>query len=150
MRLPLKATLASAALTVAAVVQAPMSVAAMGVGNFEMMIDGRYDFHTWVWAVALCQSGGDCVHVTTIPRPVAKAHSSGEDALLHDGRYTMTVEDPFGLRCGNVYYGPTIPTTDTYSWDAVNLTGTLTSAFPVGCNGEPAGTVTYPFVLVRM
>jgi hypothetical protein len=146
---PLRAVVMSVALTVAALATAPTSAAGMQVGNYDMNITGRYDFHTWIWAVASCSTGGECVHVTTIGLPVAKASTFREDVLLVDGRYAMTVEDPFGLRCGNVYYGPTIPTTDIYSWDAVNLTGTLTSAFPVGCNGEPAGTYTYPIALVR-
>ncbi|WP_242456344.1 hypothetical protein [Mycolicibacterium sp. P1-18] len=126
------------------------AAASMPIGNYEMNIIGRYDFHTWVWAVAACPIDDECVFVLTIPRPVAKAFSSEQNALLRAGRYTMVVDDPFGLRCDNVYYGRTIPTRDTYSWDAITLTGTVTSAFPVGCSGEAAGSYTYPFVLVRM
>ena len=51
----------------------------------------------------------------------------------------MTVDVPDGLRCGNVYYGPVIPTRDVYSWDAVTLRGTLQSSFATGCDNSPAG-----------
>jgi hypothetical protein len=63
-----------------------------------------------------------------------------------DGRYTLTVDDPFGLRCGNVYYGPTSPTHDVYSWDGNTLAETLTSTFGAGFDGQP-GTLTYPIWL---
>ena len=139
------------ALTTAAVWQASVSAAtAMPIGNYEMNIAGRYDFHTWIWAVAACPIDDQCVYVTTIPQPIAKAFSSQQTAALRAGRYTMVVEDPYGLRCDNVYYGRTISTQDAYSWDAVTLAGTMTSEFPVGCNGEPAGTNIYPFQLQRM
>ena len=130
--------------------QTASAAVSMPIGNYEANIVGRYDFHTWVWAVAACPVDDDCVHVVTIPRPVAKAFSADVDASLRDGRYTMIVDDPFGLRCDNVYYGRTILTHDTYSWDAATLTGTVTSSFPVGCNGEPAGDYTYPLQLQRM
>jgi hypothetical protein len=141
----------TAALTISALVQPPMAAAdSMPIGNYQMNITGRYDFHTWLWAVAACPIDDECVFVVTIPQPVAKAFSSEANALLRAGRYTMIVDDPFGLRCDNVYYGRSIPTRDTYSWDAVTLTGTVSSAFESGCNGEPAGSYTYPFGLVRM
>ena len=72
------------------------------------------------------------------------------DAHLANGRWTLAVDVPEGLRCGNVYYGPVIPTHDVYSWDAVTLTGTLESTFDVGCDNAPGGTFVYPFSLVRL
>ena len=138
-------------LVVATLTQAPHAAAAgMLTGNYEMRISGRYDFHTWLWAVAACPTAGDCVHVVSIPQPIAKAYTSRVNAPLRAGTYTMVVDDPFGLRCDNIYYGRTIATRDTYAWDAVTLTGTMTSEYPVGCNGEPAGRYLYPFTLVRM
>jgi hypothetical protein len=77
--------------------------------------------------------------VGAIPRPIAKATDYDGDAQLAKGRYTLTVDDPYGLRCG-----------DIYSWDATTLAGSLDSSFATGCNGEPAGTYTYPFTLSRM
>lgn len=119
-------------------------------GNYAMNIDGRYDFHTWIWVLSPCTNPGDCVSVTAIPQPIAKAlHYRGEAPLV-DGRYTLTIDDPYGLRCGNVYYGPTIPTHDVYTWDATTLVGSMQSSFDVGCDGAPGGTFTYPFTLSRM
>jgi hypothetical protein len=69
---------------------------------------------------------------------------------LADGRYTLIVDDPYGLRCDNIYYGPTIPTHDVYTWDATTLVGSMDSTFDVGCDGAPGGTYTYPFTLTRL
>lgn len=131
-----------------AVVAAPVAQAAMPFGNYDLQIEGRYDFHTWVWAITACPGGG-CVHVNAIARPVAKAFPYTGDAHLADGRYTLAVDVPDGLRCGDIYYGPTIPTHDVYTWDAVTLAGSLESSFAAGCDGAP-GTQTYPFTLSRM
>lgn len=146
-----RVAVAVASACVAVSSQSPASAAVgMPIGNYETNVIGRYDFHTWVWAVAACPTGSQCVHIVTIPRPVAKAFSADVDAPLRDGRYTMVFDDPFGLRCDNVYYGRVIPTHDTYAWDATTLEGTVTSEFPVGCNGEPGGDNTYSFQLQRM
>jgi hypothetical protein len=129
----------SVALMLAAVALAPVARADMLIGNYELQIPGRYDFHTWVWAISSSCTSGGCVHVGAIPRPIAKATDYDGDAQLAKGRYTLTVDDPYGLRCG-----------DIYSWDATTLAGSLDSSFATGCNGEPAGTYTYPFTLSRM
>jgi hypothetical protein len=146
----------SVALTVAAVALAPVARADMALGNYELQIVGRYDFHTWVWVVSGCYTSGSrlpaagCARVSAVARPVAKAFSYAGIAQIVDGRYTLTVDVPDGLRCGDIYYGPTIPTHDTYSWDPTTLAGSLESSFATGCDGAPAGTYTYPFTLVRM
>jgi hypothetical protein len=82
--------------------------------------------------------------------PTAKAFEYVGQASLIDGRYTLTVDVPDGLRCGNVYYGSSIPTRDVYSWDSTTLQGSLTSSFGAGCDGTPGGAFTYPFSLVRL
>jgi hypothetical protein len=88
--------------------------------------------------------------VSALARPIAKAADYEGDAQLANGRYTMTVDVPDGLRGGDIYYGPTIPTHDVYSWDAATLVGSVDSSFAAGCGGEPGGTYTYPFTLSRM
>jgi hypothetical protein len=138
------------AFTASAVLFAPTAEANVFYGNFELRIPDRYDFHTWAWAVSHCGSDDDCRSVTAIPMPVARAFPYSGQAHLVDGRYTLTIDMPEGLRCGNVYYGPVIPTRDSYSWDAATLQGTLESSFAVGCDGAPGGMYAYPFTLVRM
>lgn len=141
---------AACAAAALALVSAPAAGAMPPFGNYAMNIEGRYDFHTWIWVLSPCANPGDCVSVTAIPQPIAKAlHYRGE-APLAQGRYTLTIDDPYGLRCGNVYYGPTIPTHDVYTWDATTLAGSMQSSFDVGCDGAPGGTITYPFTLSRM
>ncbi|KUI01505.1 hypothetical protein AU189_12560 [Mycolicibacterium acapulense] len=135
-------------LTVAALITPGAAQADTPYGNFHLVIDGRYDFHTWLWAISRCP--GDCLHIQAIPQPNAKAFPYNGDAQLVDGRYTLTVDVPDGLRCGNVYYGPVIPTRDVYSWDAATRSGILESSFATGCDGAPSGTFTYPFSLVRL
>lgn len=134
-------------LTAAAVVTAP-AANAMVYGNYALNIQGRFDFHTWIWFIAPCDEP-DCVWVRARHQPIARAYPYADTAHLADGRYTLTVDDPYGLRCGNVYYGPTIPTHDVYTWDAVTLAGSMVSTFDAGCDGQP-GAFTYPFWLTRM
>jgi hypothetical protein len=55
----------------------------------------------------------------------------------------------YGLRCGDVYYGPTSMTHAIYSWDATTMAGTLVSPFDAGCDGAP-GTLTYAISLSRL
>lgn len=141
-----------AALMSVATLLAP-SAGAAPIGNYSLIIPDRADFHTWIWSVTACLNGvvpqPDCVLITAIPQPVAKAYNYQNQAPLADGHYSLTVDDPFGLRCGNIYYGSTSPTHDVYVWDAVTMAGTLTSSFDAGCDGAP-GTLTYPFSLVRL
>lgn len=137
------------ALTAAAIGAAPHAHADMLIGNYELQIPDRYDFHTWVWQVSPCPTKA-CVQVDAIPRPNAKGEPYNGLAQLANGRYTLTVDDPFGLRCGGVYYGPVVATHDVYSWDAASLAGALESSFDTDCGGGPGGTNTYPFTLSRM
>jgi hypothetical protein len=149
-------TVAAAALGVAVAVVLAPPASAMYYGNYMLNMPDRRDFHTWIWsALAPCQTLGapdrySCISVVTTPQPVAKAAYSHVEANLADGRYTMLVDDPFGLRCGDIYYGPTIPTHDVYTWDANTLAGEMVSTFDAGCDGAPGGTLTYPFTLTRM
>jgi hypothetical protein len=141
-----------AALISVATFVAPTANATNPIGNFDLIIPDRFDFHTWVWSVSPCIGGApppECIHVFGVARPIARASNHTGDAQLVDGRYTLAVDDPYGLRCGNVYYGPTSMTHDVYSWDATTMAGTLTSSFDAGCDGA-SGTLTYPISLVRL
>lgn len=138
-----------------AIALAPPSQA-MYFGNYNVNMPDRRDFHTWIWsAITPCKNPDyserrDCITILTVPQPVAKAAYIKADAALDNGRYTMTLDDPFGLRCGDIYYGPTIPTHDVYTWDATTLAGEMVSSFAAGCDGAPGGSLTYPFTLSRM
>ncbi|GAB7070507.1 hypothetical protein JCM12141A_47960 [Mycolicibacterium hodleri] len=138
------------ALATAVTMLAPPAGAVMNAGNYALDITGRYDFHTWIWAISRCETTSECRSVTAIPMPVAKAFPYTGEAPLVDGRYTLVVDVPDGLRCGNVYYGPVVPTRDVYSWDATTLQGTMESSFTTGCDGAPGGTYSYPFTLSLM
>lgn len=122
--------------------------------NYNLNIPGRFDFHTWIFNVTPCLGScqpceGECREISAIAQPIARAYQFNAPARLVDGQWTMTVDNPIGLRCGNVYYGPSFPTHDVYTWDENTLAGQLVSSFDVGCDGAP-GTLTYPFWLTRL
>jgi hypothetical protein len=85
------------------------------------------------------------VHVNATPRPNGQATPWKADGHLANGRYTMVVDVPDGVRCTVSF----LPSHDTYSWDMVTLVGSVDSTFDAGCGGAPGGTVSYPFTLVR-
>ena len=136
--------LASAALALA-----PTAAARMPFGNYVLQT-ARDPGHSWIWSVVPCAADTavpttDCVHVDALPRPNGQAAPWKTDANLANGRYTMAVDVPDGVRC-TVYF---LPSHDTYSWDPVTLAGSVDSMFDAGCGGAPGGTVNYPFSLVR-
>lgn len=148
-----KAALLGALLVPAAVAMAPSAGARLQLGHYNAYIDGRYDFHTWIFTFTSCAPPNglsECAQVSANPMPIAKAFQWYATAHQENGTYTLAVDVPDGLRCGNVYYGPVIPTHDVYTWDAVTLTGTLQSSFAEGCDNAPGGTLTYPFRLTRL
>lgn len=156
MKSGLLGTALSAVLVSTTLVMAPTASAAMPYGNYNLNIPDRRDFHTWVLsAIAVCRNPDnskrrDCIEAELVPQPIAKAQQGLGQAVLADGRYTLTIDDPFGLRCGDIYYGPTIPTHDVYTWDEHTLAGEMVSTFDAGCDGAPGGSLTYPFTLTRM
>lgn len=136
-----------AAAIVASIAACPPA-AATPYGNFTLNIGGRFDFHDWIWMVSKCD--GQCLLISARAEPNAGAYPYSGRAEFADGRYTLVVDDPFGLRCDNVYFGPAIPTHDVYTWDAATLVGSMQSAFDSGCDGAPAGVLDYPFTLSRL
>jgi hypothetical protein len=140
-----KVTILAVALSAAAAVLAAPAQAMMALGNYDVLTN-RYTQASWVWFVARCQPVTlDCVYVSAMPRLKFYAYYEG-DAHLVDGRYTLTVDVPDGLRCP----GYSMPTRDTYSWDAVTLAGTIDSEFDAGCFGGPAGSQFWTFALQRL
>jgi hypothetical protein len=147
------AILIGAILVPAGLVLAPPAHAGLQIGHYNAEVDGRYDFHTWIFTFTSCNPPdgvGECANVSANPMPIAKAFQWYARAYQANGIYTLTVDVPDGLRCGDVYYGPVVATRDVYAWDAATLTGTLQSSFAAGCDNAPGGTLTYPFRLTRL
>jgi hypothetical protein len=130
----------------AALALSPIARAGMLPGNYELRTP-RDPGHSWIWSARPClpSQPADCVHVAAIPRPNGQAAPYNGDASLANGRYTMVIDVPDGVRCTFNF----LPSHDVYSWDAVTLTGSVQSTFDAGCGGAPAGTDNYPFTLVR-
>jgi hypothetical protein len=136
---------ASLALTMAALTLAPTTHADMLVGNYRLDTN-RDPGHSWIWAIRPCDHyEPGCLRIQATPQPNGQAAPYSADAYLSNGRYTMTVDVPDGVRCVVLFY----PSHDVYSWDAVSLNGQVVSTFDAGCGGAPGGSNTYPFSLVR-
>ncbi|MCV7283369.1 hypothetical protein H7J88_27405 [Mycolicibacterium flavescens] len=136
-----------AALVLAGGLGAPAPAGAMmNLGNYDLLTN-RYDRASWVWFVTNCfpDKQPDCVYVSARPRLKFYAYYEGA-AQLVDGRYTMTVDVPDGLRCP----GYNLPTRETYSWDERSLGGTIESHYNVGCFNGPPGMQFWTFALQRL
>jgi hypothetical protein len=133
-------------LMAAAVALAPAAHAGMPYGNYEVQTP-RDPGHSWLWDIRPCEPGepADCLVTQAQPRPNGQATPWFAAAHLANGRYTMAVDVPDGVRC-TVYF---LPSHDTYTWDAVTLTGSVDSTFDAGCGNAPGGTASWPFSLVR-
>lgn len=142
---PLKAVVAATALTAAMTTFAPPAQA-MQIGNYDVLTD-RYTQASWVWMVALCipEKSQDCLEVSAIAR-LKYYYEYGGRAHLADGRWTLAVDVPDGLRCP----GQVLPSHDVYTWDPVTLAGTINSTYDVGCFGGPPGTQFWTFALQRL
>ena len=78
----------------AIMVLAPTANAGMTIGHYNLIIDGRFDFHTWIWTIASCDPPNgveECAVVSAIPQPIAKAYEWYGQAQRTGGTYTMTV-----------------------------------------------------------
>jgi hypothetical protein len=133
------------ALTVAALTFTPAAHADMQTGNYRLDTN-RDPGHAWIWAIHHCPDyEPECLTIQAIPQPNGQAAPYRGTANLSNGRYTMTVDVPDGVRCVVQFF----PSHDVYSWDAVSLGGEVVSTFDTGCGGGPGGTNTYPFSLAR-
>lgn len=146
------------ALALVAVVSAPIADADMRIGNYEVLTD-RWNDHSWIWSVMHSCGAPDCgtyfedpviapatetMNVRAIPRPL-KSQAFQQSAFFADGRYTLTVDVPDGVRC----IGYNLPSHDVYTWDAVSLVGSIESSYAAGCYGGPGGVETHSFALRR-
>ncbi|WP_197512590.1 hypothetical protein [Mycobacterium sp. 852002-10029_SCH5224772] len=135
----------SLALVMAALTFTPTAHADMLYANYSVNSD-RDPGHFWVWSINPCfpnQPG--CLQIYATPQPNGQATVYRGEARLSNGRYTMAVDVPDGVRCVVQFF----PSHDVYSWDAVTLAGQVDSTFDTGCGGGPGGTNSWPFSLVR-
>lgn len=150
----MKRTIIGAALVSAATatVLAAPAHADFVYGNYEVL-SNRWTDASWIWAAFPCDAGApgrpgavvDCVLVSAVPRPQFGAYYGGV-ARRVNGSFSFTTDVPDGLRC----LGQSLPTRDTYTWDASTLAGVVESRFDVGCFNGPPGMNTWTFALQRM
>lgn len=142
---PVKTFAVSLALATAALTVTPTAHADMIFSNYRLDTN-RDPGHSWIWSISPCTPAGPgCVSVYATPQPNGQATVYRGEAHLSNGRYTLAVDVPDGVRCVVQFF----PSHDVYTWDAVTLAGQVDSTFDTGCGGGPGGTDTYPFSLVR-
>jgi hypothetical protein len=142
---PVKSFAMSLALAAAALTVTPTAHADMTYADYRLDTN-RDPGHVWIWAVNPClPKAPGCATIQGVPQPNGQAAPWKADAHLSNGRYTMAVDVPDGVRCVVQFF----PSHDVYSWDAVTLAGQVDSTFDTGCGGGPGGTASYPFSLVR-
>lgn len=135
----------SLALATAALTVTPTAHADMVIGNYRLDTN-RDPGHTWFWSINPCTPRGPgCLTIQGVPTPNGQAAPWKADAHLSNGRYTMVVDVPDGVRCVVQFF----PSHDVYSWDEVSLAGQVDSTFDTGCGGGPGGTNSYPIALMR-
>ncbi|MEE2852866.1 MAG: hypothetical protein VX424_09485 [Actinomycetota bacterium] len=135
----------SLALAMAALTLTPTAHADMVPGNYHLDTN-RDPGHFWIWSISPCvQPTPGCAQVYATPQPNGQATVYRGIAQLANGRYTLAVDVPDGVRCVVQFF----PSHDVYSWDAVTLAGQVDSTFDTGCGGGPGGSTSYPFSLVR-
>lgn len=141
----MKTFVASLGLAMAALTLTPTAHADMLYGNYRLDTN-RDPGHTWFFTIVPCTSRAPgCATVGAVPTPNGQAAPWTADAHLANGRYTLAVDVPDGVRCVVQFF----PSHDVYSWDAVTLAGQIDSTYNTGCGGGPGGTNSYPFSLVR-
>jgi hypothetical protein len=142
---PVKTFAVSLALATAALTVAPTAHADMIIGNYRVDTT-RETGHLWVWAFGTCTpKAPGCLTVQAVPQPNGQAAPWKSDAHLSNGRYTMAVDVPDGVRCTVQFF----PSHDVYSWDETTLAGEVVTTYNTGCGGGPGGSNTYPFSLAR-
>ncbi|WP_082948252.1 MULTISPECIES: hypothetical protein [unclassified Mycobacterium] len=136
----------SLALAMAALTLEPTAHADIQVGNYRLDTP-RDPGHSWIWAIRPCRydQGPECLTIQAVPQPNGQAAFWNANAHLVNGRYTMAVDVPDGVRCVVQFF----PSHDVYSWDPVTMAGQVDSTFDTGCGGGPGGTNSWPFSLVR-
>lgn len=135
----------SLALATAALTLTPTARADMLFANYRLDTN-RDPGHSWILSINPCTpTEPGCLAVYATPQPNGQATPWRANAHLSNGRYTLAVDVPDGVRCVVQFF----PSHDVYSWDAVTLAGQVDSTFDTGCGGGPGGTNTYPFSLVR-
>ena len=91
----MKAALPGAVLLPAALTVAPTAHAGLQIGHYNAYIDGRYDFHTWIFTFvsrAPPTAPAECARVSANPMPIAKAFQWYATAHQANGVYRLVVD----------------------------------------------------------
>lgn len=125
-------------------------VTAVPAGAVEPDSAGTYTFsaedgQSATWTLTPCPDDADmCMRVSETGN--AKRAPWSGDAHYAVGSWILFVQQPDAILCPD---GSTVPGLNTYSWEAVGLSGSVSINSKGACGAEP-GSVSIPFTLNRI
>lgn len=130
--------------TVAAVV-ASLSLVLAGPALADDGFNGVYQYNPELGDSALVTVSSNCVTEGCVAHIAGERGNVQGEATLTNGLWILSVRNPVGDICeGNRY-----PADQVYTWDAVTLQGTLTSAYGPSCDGT-SGVATTAFTFTKV
>lgn len=141
--------LTALALTAAVLAGGPASPSAAADPNAADSVMGSYTFEakdreSATWTLTPCPGNNTgCVRVSETGN--AKRAPWSADAHLTVGSWIMFAAQPDAILCED---GTAVPGVNTYSWDAVELTGSASILSKGACGTEPA-SISIPFTLTK-
>ena len=122
-----------------------MGLAIAGPAHAAEPMNGVYEYASDTGEKSKATISPTCQNEGCVARVVGEKWNVQGDATFTGGRWTLSVTNPAGDICED----KTFPADQVYSWDPVNLTGTLTSEYGPSCDGIP-GIATTAFTLTKL
>lgn len=141
--------LAAIALTGAALIAGPVAQAGPA-GAAEPDMTGTYTFaaedgQSATWTITPCAEGADMCVLVAETGNSRRVPWTG-DAHYTVGSWILFIQQPDAILCPD---GTSAPGMNTYSWDAVALTGSASINSKGACGAKP-GSLSIPFTLSRI
>ena len=128
-----------------AAVVAGLSVVLAGPALADDGFNGVYRYDPEQGDPALVTVSSNCATEGCVAHIAGERGNVQGDATFTGGRWILSVRNPVGDICeGNRY-----PADQVYTWDAVTLQGTLSSAYGPSCDGT-SGVATTGFTLTKV
>lgn len=107
--------------------------------------NGVYRYEPQLGDPALVTVSSNCSNEGCVAHVAGERGNVAGDATMTNGQWILSVQNPVGDICdGNRY-----PADQVYTWDAVTLQGTLSSAYGPSCDGT-SGVATTGFTFAKV